>query len=384
MRALIMFAVVCVHVTTVFILIAIDKTPSFLAFGAALTTLHFTRESFMTITGIVLLITYFSRPLSVTTFWQKRFLLIGVPYLVWTFVYILFKGVYYEPTAYWHAANLGPLVLRSVFTGSQYYLYYLFVSMQLYVLFPLMLKGLRKFRSYHLPIFIGSFLLQVALMAYNRNVISNTPITTMPYLMQKLVEHRDQFILMYQFWFIGGGVVACHYERIRGFVARHWRLMLGVFLLSVVAVWGHYLIDRMIYGETEAKAQMVFQPIMIPYSLIVTLAILCLGYAWARRRQDAAWRPISRFVQVASDASFGILLIQPILIVFLEQLISALDHAGMSKWVHYGLWPVSIAAIYLASMLLSYWLGKVPVLSYVVGRKAERRSPSVTREAASV
>jgi hypothetical protein len=118
---------------------------------------------------------------------------------------------------------------------------------------------------------------------------------------------------------------------------------------------------------------MIFQPMMIPYSLIVTIATLAAGCAFAARRLQPNWQWFSRFVTLASNTSFGILLIQPILIVFVEALVGALNTMGISKWLNYSLWPVSILAVYFASMALSSWLGKVPVLSYVVGRKTQRQ-----------
>ncbi|MFB5190652.1 acyltransferase [Alicyclobacillus fastidiosus] len=375
MRALIMFAVVCVHVTTVYFTMAAYNTPLFFAFGAAITSLHFTRESFMLITGIVLFVTYYDRPFRLVDFWKKRFLLIGIPYLVWTVAYIVFKGLYYPLEHYWDPADMSKNFIRSMLTGNQYYLYFLFVTIQLYILFPLILVGLRKFKRYHLHIFIGSFVLQLLLMALCKFVIPGIPANGLPPVVEKIVEYREQFILTYQFWYVGGGIIACHYDQIKQYIERHAASVVLALLASVGILWIHFFADIFVLGESEPTAQMVVQPIMIPYSLVISIALLCVGVAWARRRSKPAWQPLTRFIKTASNASFGILLIQPILIVYVERVLQIVTTSGASKWLHYGLWPVSILFVYLAAMVLSHGLSRIPFVSYVVGRKSQLVKP---------
>jgi peptidoglycan/LPS O-acetylase OafA/YrhL len=255
--------------------------------------------------------------------------------------------------------------------------------MQFYILFPLILQGLQKFRRHHLHIFIGSFVLQLLLMAVCKFVIPGIPANSLPPVLAEIVKYREQFILTYQFWYIGGGIIACHYEQIRHFIEQHITTVVTILCASVAVLWAHFFLDIFVFGESESTAQMVVQPIMIPYSLVISIALLCMGVAWAKRRMKQAWQPVTRFMQTASNASFGILLIQPMLIVYVEQVLNFLKISGPSKWLYYGLWPVCILFVYLASMVLSHWLSRIPYVSYAVGRRSEMRK-SVKPSAASL
>ncbi|MFD1673904.1 acyltransferase [Alicyclobacillus fodiniaquatilis] len=370
MRAFIMLAVLSVHTTSFFLSQNPDMSPAFLTIGSLLTSMHFTRESFMFMTGLVLFVTYYHRTFRAIDFWKKRFLLIAIPYLAWNVVYIIFKGLYYPSHNYWGALALWNDFRHSLFTGNQYYLYYVLVSMQLYIIFPLLLKGLRKFERYHVHIFIGSFVLQLLLMAICKFVLPGINKATLPPVLSNLDQYRDQFVLAYQFWFIAGGIVACHYEKILAFAHRHHRAILTALFCAVPIVWGHYFFDRLVLHEREGLAEVVLQPIMVPYSLIVTANIWYAGVRWAERRTQPAWQPFSWFIKRAANASFGIYLIQPFPIVYMEKFMHHLRNIGAPTWLHYSLWPFCILFVYFSGLLIAHWMGKIPYISYVVGRKA--------------
>ena len=91
--------------------------------GALLTVMHVSREVFFLLTAFVLCYSYRDRaPERWRVFWRRRYLLVGVPYLVWSAVYLLALGRGWEL----------PVFARAVLTGTaQYHLYFLLVSMQL-------------------------------------------------------------------------------------------------------------------------------------------------------------------------------------------------------------------------------------------------------------
>lgn len=319
----------------------------------------------MFITGLVLFARYYHHDFRPTVFWKRRFVLIVIPYIVWTALYILFKGSH-QPQFYWSASSLVKDFGVSLLTGRQFFLYYLVVTVQLYMVFPLLLLGLRKFERWHLHIFIGSFVLQLFLMWTNQNV----PLTwqTLPPVLKELYEFRDRFILTYQFWFVTGGLFACHYERILAHVDRHARALRLTLAVGVLVLWGHYFFDRLVLGQVESMAELVLQPIMVPYSLLVALNMWYAGVQWSRRRTRAGWQPFSRFVRVASATSFGIFLVQPFPLHFME---GPIMHMHLPAWIRFIIWPFAILAVYFAAMFIAYWLGKIPLVSYIVGRETK-------------
>lgn len=375
MRAFVMLGVLSVHTTSFFNALNHDMTPSYLTFGALITSMHFTRESFMFVTGLVLFVTYYHSSFRVTQFWKKRFLLVAIPYIVWTIFYILFRG-WLTPSYNWSFKGVALSVRHSLLTGDQYFLYFLVVSIQLYFFFPLLLRFLQKFERYHLQIFIASFLVQIGMMAVNKFVLNDIPPTAFPRVLMDLDKYRDRLVITYQFWFIAGGLMACHYQQIVAFIKRHRRALFVTLAATTVIVWGHYLVDRLVLHENEGLAELVLQPIMIPYSFIVTICLWYAGLAWTERRNRASWKSFSWFVETAANASFGIFLLQPFPLYYMEWSVNHLGRLGIPMWLHYSLWPVSIAFVYVSAMILSHWIGKVPVISYIVGRKVPLKLPT--------
>ncbi|WDM02864.1 acyltransferase [Alicyclobacillus cycloheptanicus] len=374
MRAFIMLCVLSVHTTSFFNSMNTDMTPAFLGMGAAITALHFTREAFMFITGLVLFVTYYHREFHLFQFWKKRFALIVVPYIVWTVVYILFKNTYAQNPD-WSPTDLLHVLGKSLLTGDQFFLYYVVVTMQLYIVFPLLLWGLRKLERWHLHVFIASFLFQLFLMWLNKD--GNLPAASFTGFGKYLWEYRDRFILTYQFWFVAGGIMACHYDQILAFANRHVRALRAALLIGLAVLWAHYFYDRLALHEPESMGELVLQPIMIPYSFLVAANMWYAGVQWARRRERPGWRWFSRFVGVGSATSFGIFLLQPFPLSYMERTIVAMHRHHGPAWLHFALWPFCILFVYFTGMVIAYWLGKIPIVSYVVGRKTSRKRPAL-------
>ncbi|MDB5085398.1 MAG: acyltransferase 3 [Bacilli bacterium] len=365
MRAFIMLSVLSVHSISLYMGPMHDLTQSYLCLGALLTAMHFTRESFMFITGLVLFATYYRQHFNPLQFWFKRLLLIAIPYVVWNIVYILFNGMS-SSTTNWSLAILWQQLVQSLLTGNQFFLYYVLVSIQLYVIFPILLYGLRKSEQWHLQIFIGSFLLQLGLMYFNKFPFFD--VSHLPWIVAKIYQYRDRFVLTYQFWFIAGGVIFCHYEKIKAFIGRHAKAVRWLLAASIVIVWAHYLLDRLVLHEPEALGELVLQPIMIPYSFVVTLAIWHAGVNWAQKRLQPSWERFNRFINVASNTSFGIFLLQPFPLSLVNRFVTV---AHIPRWMYLGSLPIAILIVYFSSMLFAYWIGKVPLVAYCVGSKVK-------------
>lgn len=368
MRAFIMLGVLSVHTTSFFNVFNQDMTTPYLTLGVVITTLHFTREAFMFITGLVLFVTYYHKSFRARDFWRKRFLLIVVPYIAWNVIYIVFQGIM-NSSFNWAPGALFETLRQALFTGNEYFLYYVLVSMQLYVVFPLLLKGLKRFEQYHVQILIGSFIFQLLLMALNKFVLEGLNPNVLPPVISNLDQYRDRFVLTYQFWFIAGGILACHYDKFVTFARRHARAIRVSLVIALAVLWCHYFLDRLVLHETEGLSELVLQPIMIPYSLLAALNIWLAGLMWSDRRLKSGWKPFSRFIAVASSTSFGIFLFQPFPLYYMESFIHHLQLDGAPTWLHYSLWPFCILFVYFSGMAAAHVIGKIPFLSYIVGRK---------------
>lgn len=366
MRALIILGVVCVHTISFFNTLNSPLSGVNLSFDTLLISLHFTRESFMFITGLVLFITYYHKPIQPIAFWKKRFKLIAIPYMAWTLLYILFSGTY-QSNFHWTWSNLVHTYVQSLMFGNQFFLYYLVITMQLYILFPLMVWALRKCARWHSAIFIASFILEIGLMALNQFMLQNMSLTGLPTWLTLLIQYRDRFVLTYQFWFIAGAIVAIHYEPIMAFMKRHTKTLFISLGILILLLWMHMFFDRLGIHESEGMAVLVLQPIMIPYSLLVTLALWRGGLGWAEQRLKPRWHTFSSFIHIAASASFGVFLIHPLMMHYMALFIYAIHPQAALRVL---LVPFAITFVYGSAIVIAHFIGKVPLLGYIVGQKA--------------
>lgn len=367
MRSFIILGVVCVHVISLFNLFSRPGSATQISFETALSTFHFTREAFMFLTGLVLFVTYYRRPFRATSFWSKRFKLIFIPYVAWTLIYILFTATYVH--RHWTVFGMTVHVLMALLTGNQFYLYFLVISMQLYLIFPLFLLWLKRIpATWHAWLFVASFALQLALMWLNKDVLEHLSTAGWPHGLALLFRMRDRFFLTYQFWFIAGALLSVHYTRIRAYVLAHPRMVYVSFALMLAGLWIHFWISRMVLHQDETTAVLVLQPIMVPYSLLMTMLIWTFGLKWAHIRQQPRVRWFTQFIRVAGSASFGVFLVHPLVLHFVAVAIYKLHPDAAVRLM---LLPLAIVVVYGVSIAVATWLGRIPFISYVVGQKTE-------------
>src|SRR5207237_1247492 len=149
MRVLTVALVVGVHTVTH---VPVKDT---VAAGALTVVFHSSREIFFVVTALVLMHGYGRRAVRWTDFWRRRYLCVAVPYAVWTLVYMLADGHWRDPLgAFLH--TLGGDLLTG---GAKYQLYFLLVSMQIYLCFPA-IRWLIRATAVNVVATVGIFLLQ--------------------------------------------------------------------------------------------------------------------------------------------------------------------------------------------------------------------------------
>lgn len=281
--------------------------------GAATMLLHFTREAFFVLTAFVLVHRYRGGRLAATPFWRRRFLLVGVPYVVWSIIYTVLSltGGPIPP------GEIARRLAVNLVTGAAcYHLYFLLVSMQFYLLFPLFLRLLRATRGRHGRLLAVSAAIQLAINT-GLHIEAPTGLTA------SVLPYAGAFVGSYPFYLVLGGVAALHRDQVEGWIRTHRPVVLGALLVSGAAAECYYLWS-VHGGSSAAFASDVFQPVMLPWCVAVVAGCYALGAAWAERR-----RPVELgWVRRASDRSFGVFLVHPLVLWLLT-----LGAAGGSSWL---------------------------------------------------
>jgi peptidoglycan/LPS O-acetylase OafA/YrhL len=355
-RVLTFGAVIAVH--TISTVNPLDSVPG----DAVVMLLHFTREAFFFLTAFVLVHRYGYNTVRARPFWRRRFLLVGVPYVVWSLIYSAI-GLAAVPEPVGQATVT---VLRSLSNGmAWFHLYFLLVSLQFYLVFPLFQWLLRVTRGRHLALLAVSAALQVVIDLQLHDAAPTG-------LHAALAPYLGSFVFTYQFFLLLGGLAALHRARLDAWVRRHPRTVLAAFVVTGVAAEGQYLWSLR-HGVAPEFASDVFQPVMIPWSIAVVAVYYALGAAWADRR---AGGPASRFVERAADRSFGVFLVHPVIL----WLLTAAGPTSPAALVPAPWNSVAVYLVAVAGSLLIVELVRLTPLSLAMTGKRRARpvaAPSV-------
>ena len=291
MRVVAFSAVIAVHS------IAFTESPSNVVAAGGLMALQFGREVFFALTGFVLVFSLGERDLHVLSFWRRRLSLVALPFVTWSVVYYAFDVI--SGASFSSGAFLGDLL-----TGNaDYHLYFLLVTVQLYLAFPVVLRLVRRTASHPWMVLSVVGALNVAWLAALQY-------STAPAGVGWLWTRAYELLPTYAVWVLAGCYAAVHWSRVER-AARRWRHPLvfgGVGCVAVAEVI--YVLQLATFTPRDAAA--VLQPATALMCVGVLMILLVMTGRWATRRPDGS--PVLR---TASDISFGVYLSHPLVLAVL-------------------------------------------------------------------
>jgi peptidoglycan/LPS O-acetylase OafA/YrhL len=200
--------------------------------------LHFTREAFFWITGFVLMWSYFHKPVPMRRFWPRRFLLVGVPYLVWSAIYVLIDWLQ-NPSP---AVALVVHYLVVVGEGrAWYHLYFLLVTMQIYLLVPALAWLVRHTRRHHKLLLVLAALAQAALMSWYHY---------WPQFLPGFVTYDKQYFFSYIFFIFAGAVCADRGDAFFNWVTGHRKLIAVITAATCLVTLAVFWAQHALGGES--------------------------------------------------------------------------------------------------------------------------------------
>ena len=351
-RAITVFSVVAIHTLAYTNTLITDKA-GFLWINIFGHVMHFNRDMFVFVTGLVLTFVYFNKPFSLKKFWLKRFSLVLIPYILWSIFYVIYNN-----------PNLSLLqyVQRSawdILTGdASFQLYYILLTLQFYAVFPLFLVLLRKVARYPWKTLTISFILQMVLLYFDFHYLQFNFFQA-PQWQQMLVKFQDRIFLLYQFFFVLGAFAAVYLNRVQQVFVSHGKIFFSVFIASIVLYVMYTYLQLFSWGEPLLYGTSALQPSVFLYSIPFIIYIAYLAVAWERKR------PGYKLVKVISETSFGVYFVH----VFALSLISSLLLPLVPTFV-----PVLVKIIlvlllaFSVSVFFCWVLLKIPFLSWTIGK----------------
>lgn len=343
---------------------AVAPVPPTVGLGALIIVFHVSREVFFLLTAFVLTYGTSRRKPHWPSFWRRRYLFVVVPYLTWTLLYFFADGAPFE------VDFLGQQLL----TGSaRYHLYFLLVSMQIYLVFPLIRALLRATRR-HGWLVAGCAAFQLLFSLAVQQDWPAGPLTGW-------LHFPDALLPSYLGYVVAGAIAGWHREELVAWTRSHTRAVFAGCAGAIGLGLGSYLTQVVLAGHTPLEASVVWQPAVAVESVAIAWAFLALGLRW----QDRG-RPAHRPVASTSDASFGIYLMHPLV---LQGALLGAGAAGLvdaaqtapAAVVLIFLVGVALPVTYLVSGLVTAAVRRTPASLALTGR-ARRRSVPVHERAA--
>ncbi len=318
--------------------------------GAVLALLHFTRESFMALTGFVLTYSLSGRVIRWVPVLWKRYRLVLFPYVFWTAAYMVaFRHV---GSFEFFAGRFGHSLLDG---GGWFHLYYLLVTMQFYAILPLFFLLMRLAKRYPIGVVGVALLMQLGLMTYDQYGRGPHP--------QGLNAYVGEEVWTYVAYFVLGGVAAMYWETVQRWLHDHL-LLVNVLAVGTASLLMLQFMMQMRSGPYLARADSVVQPAMIPWAVtaVVLLAAYGVRYEAARQREPGRW-PLIKW---AADLSFGLYLIHPMILQYWTNGLSYFHWDYPSFWLDGLTWVLLVAA----SGLVSQAISRTPASRFIIGRAA--------------
>lgn len=336
--------------------------------------LHFTRNTFFALTGFVLMHQNYDKvDFRSMDFWRRRMKLVIFPYLIWSFIYWAVEDMWAHGRTGDIPGNLGEFWDLLKWGLSGFHMYFLFVMLQVYLLFPLVLWLVRKTRDHHIALLTFSLAAQVA-------ITSVITYWQPPASIAGIWWHYYATFVPYQFLIFFGAVAAVHREAIRYWLrGKSWWLF-GALLITGAFAQTTFLM-RVADGERAIYASAAFQPTLIPFILVAITCLYAIGQHWADSHRESTPR-FDRVVKYASNRSFSVFLCHAIFIFFLLY-----PQKNGGPWINTLGAPWATLLMYIGtiagSLLLVEILRRLPGSPYLTGRprlpmqkKAEQKEPS--------
>ncbi|KRN98896.1 Acyltransferase [Companilactobacillus kimchiensis] len=359
MRVVFIGGVLLNHTTTAFKNNVADGSGSQLFIEASHLALHFTRMGFMFMTGLVLVLNYYNKENHWFSFWKKRYISVGVPYIGWNAIIMWFTTITAGVALSW--PNYFKNLTDAVIHGNKYYMYYILVTFQLYLIFPLIVYLFKKLPDHHLAILITSAIIQLLLLIGIKYWLPGVNRDSWWYLFRAYGMN----VLVYQFYFIAGAYVAIHYDQVDKFIEKYHRMIgwstLVLAIGTVALFFGNLHILKLSMSATES----IHQPFIFIYDIFMIAFVFWIGrqYAHARNRGLPNW--LDRGIKNMSKVSFGIYLVQTIPLTMLYGILSMIKVPSVVMLL---MLPLGYAFVLGGAFLISWFCYKVPPFGVLIGR----------------
>ncbi|WP_127530086.1 acyltransferase [Paenibacillus kobensis] len=318
---------------------------------------------FIFLSSFVLFYNYYNRPDTgalIARFYRKRTLYIIIPYLLISIAYFLFnKGLNHSPWLNWHDEYAR--FVKKLLTGSMHtHLYFVFINVQFYLLFPLFLIVLKKLKWAPIWAFPVGLALQWGYVLLNHE-----------YNFQWYVP-KGSLAITYLSYYMLGAFTAIYFDRLRGWLTSGWKQMNVVHRTATLALSLSWLAVAVVHVAIWYMSRLhhtrfnslLFELLWNVHTLLS--AYFLLFAAFQLHRLFAANKLI-RLLSVIGQLSFAIYLVHPMVLALYRKTGASIS-PFVSEYVFW-IWGGFAAALLVSLLAVHLLFRYIPGTWLLLGGK---------------
>jgi len=308
-RAIAIIGVLSVHSTSVAVSTGMIESNWYFLYNFANIFLKFGTTTFIFLSSFVLFYNYYNRPFTaklVTNFYQRRLLYIIVPYVVFSLFYYFLKlyGNGTFPPIDVMASDIFSRLMRG---NAHTHLYFVYISVQFYLMFPVFLWLLKKYPKLTPWLIVFGIVAQWSFFLINK------------YVLETPVKARGSWSLSYFSYYFLGAYLGIHWDKCKNWliVCKEnftksklvgWLALAAVWItagLTHVSIWYHMNLKLDSYNTSFIDA------VWNLHALTTAVVLLMLSFIIYRHGSGI----IKKLLMRLGELSFGIYLFHPFVLL---------------------------------------------------------------------
>ncbi|KKO52607.1 acyltransferase [Paenibacillus sp. DMB20] len=351
-RALAILGVLHVHATSFATVDAIDSRFYYIINFLNIFFKYGT-PSFIFLSSFVLFYNYYDRPLTkslIANFYKRRLLYILLPYLLISIGYFLIRleqNGMLNSSLDWGAQI--PVFLDRLAKGQNYtHLYFVFISLQFYILFPLFLmlfKSSKLLVRWAVPI---GFLLQWGFIVWNKYELHYST--------------KGSLAISYLAYYLLGAYLAINYDKYKVWLTSAWKKQTSGQKRATIALWGGWLALALTHVQLwyntrllGAKYDSLWYEFLWNMHTVFSALVLMQAANWL---YNSGWKKIIAVLTRIGELSFAIYLVHPLWLAFYRKFDFNLNPVtdDYLMWIYGGM----VSALIVSALVTQFILRRIP------------------------
>ncbi|WP_334073995.1 acyltransferase [Paenibacillus sp. A14] len=376
-RAFAIFSVIQVHATSYAAGWQALGAPGFYFYNWMNIFFRIGTSSFIFLSSFVLFYNYYEKPVNrslIGRFYKKRLTYIILPYILVSFCYFLVVVWIQKDFLNQSFAQLLQSLGVKLLTGTAYtHLYFIFISIQFYILFPLLLglvQWMRNKKWAAFWIFPAGLAVQWVFFFWNKYYLE--------------LPNKGSYAPSYMSFYMLGAVVAIYFEPIKAWLTTDWKRATSRQKAGTVLLWGSWLIlsfiDVQLYYALRTQAYVAgtttFEFVWNVHLLLSALVLMKAAFLVHRKGSKFWVKALTRL----GELSFAIYLFHPVVLLVYRMFRNRLAGDQIAVAYFFFILAGSACTLLLSWVFVHLCFKKLPFAALFLGSvpgalKKRRESP---------